>query len=372
MPACKLNLRERLEDTLLDLSMSEIEEVPVKEIAQIKKATSLDLSNNQLKTLGKNFAPMLTHLIKLDLSNNQLTELPENFGELVNLRHLDLYSNQIMHLPLSLGQLKMLKWLDLKNNPLVPKLAEIAGPCLDSHQCQQCARAVVSFLQTMQVQVAEERQRRLLQKRKQQEMVEEAKKKEQQQQQAQKNKKKKGGKSNSNTQIKAENGVTNNMGGGDTGASTKKAAPKQQSAACAHSKPVTTVSSVLFRMLRGIFLGSFIAILAICLLYFIDEEKFRGAQAHAVQVWNATVEALPVQVVEAGQKFKEMVKPTVEIARSKAEAAYMWVNTDPAVKEYLEAVKAFWNVIFSSVYDICRTVNQQFPLYVETVKKKIF
>jgi len=32
MPSCKLNLRERLEDTELDLSMSQIEEVPVREI----------------------------------------------------------------------------------------------------------------------------------------------------------------------------------------------------------------------------------------------------------------------------------------------------------------------------------------------------
>lgn len=32
MPGCKLNLREQLEDNELDLSMSEIEEVPVREI----------------------------------------------------------------------------------------------------------------------------------------------------------------------------------------------------------------------------------------------------------------------------------------------------------------------------------------------------
>ena len=78
------------------------------------------------------------------------------------------FFSQLMHLPLSLGQLKVLRWLDLKGNPLVPKLAEIAGPCLDTQQCQQCARKVVSFLQTMQIQVTEERERRLLQKRKQQ------------------------------------------------------------------------------------------------------------------------------------------------------------------------------------------------------------
>jgi hypothetical protein len=65
----------------------------------------------------------------------------------------------------------MLRWLDLKNNPLLPKLAEIAGPCLDEQQCQQSARKVVTFLHTMQIQVAEERERRLRQKRKQQGVI---------------------------------------------------------------------------------------------------------------------------------------------------------------------------------------------------------
>ena len=32
MPSGKWNLRDRLEDTVLDLSMSQIEEVPVREI----------------------------------------------------------------------------------------------------------------------------------------------------------------------------------------------------------------------------------------------------------------------------------------------------------------------------------------------------
>lgn len=65
----------------------------------------------------------------------------------------------------------MLRWLDLKSNPLVPKLAEVVGPCLDAQQCQQSARNVVTFMQTMQVQVDEERQRILLQKRKEQGVI---------------------------------------------------------------------------------------------------------------------------------------------------------------------------------------------------------
>ena len=35
MSSSKLNLRDRLEDTVLDLSMSQIEEVPVREIVSL-------------------------------------------------------------------------------------------------------------------------------------------------------------------------------------------------------------------------------------------------------------------------------------------------------------------------------------------------
>jgi len=35
MPSSKLNLRDRLEDTVLDLSMSQIDEVPVREIVSL-------------------------------------------------------------------------------------------------------------------------------------------------------------------------------------------------------------------------------------------------------------------------------------------------------------------------------------------------
>lgn len=370
MRGAKLNLRERLEDTVLDLSMSQIEEVPVREISQIKKATSLDLSNNQLKSLGKNFAPMLTHLIKLDLSNNHLAELPDNFGELVSLRHLDLYNNQITHLPLSLGQLKMLRWLDLKNNPLLPKLAEIAGPCLDAQQCQQSARKVVTFLQTMQVQVDEERQRRLLQKRKQQELAEQAQKKEQQKQQLQK-KKKKAAKSNNSTQVKTENGTTSVTGGNNVG-DVKKAAPKYQNETFTHSRPTRKVSSLLLRLLKSVLLGAFITILMLWMLYHLDEERFHGAQAHAKIVWNTTLAAMPRQIVEMGQVFKKMTNSTITFIWSKTEAAYTWINTDPTVKEYFEVGRALWNILYAKLYDLCRTVNQQIPLYVETVKKKIF
>jgi len=119
-------------------------------------------------------------------------------------------------------------------------------------------------------------------------------------------------------------------------------------------------------------LWAFITLLALWMLYLVDEERFRGAQAHAKSVWNITVAALPLQIVEAGQKLKEMMKPTTAFIWSKGEAAYTWVNTDPTVKEYFEVGRALWKVLCIKVYDLCRTLNQQIPLYVETVKKKLF
>lgn len=158
-PKNKINLKDKLEDGELDLSMSDLQEVPVRDIAVLKKATSLDLSNNRLTSLGKNFIS-LTQIVKLDLSKNLLKELPEDFGEMSQLKHLDLYSNQLKHLPLSFYKLKSLRWLDLKNNPLVPAVAKVAGQCLDSTQCVQCAKDVVIFFTQMKEQIEEETARR--------------------------------------------------------------------------------------------------------------------------------------------------------------------------------------------------------------------
>ncbi|EFA00165.1 leucine-rich repeat-containing protein 59 [Tribolium castaneum] len=166
MAPSKINVKERVSDGEIDLSMSDLQDVPVKEIAVFKKATSLDLSNNHLKTLPGNFAT-LTHLTKLDLSKNQLSELPEDFGDLVKLKYLDLYQNQLQYLPLSFHKFKALKWLDLKDNPLVPAVAKVAGPCLDAKQCQSCAKDVVSFFTQVQEQIANDLESRQKQRQKQ-------------------------------------------------------------------------------------------------------------------------------------------------------------------------------------------------------------
>lgn len=154
------NVKNRLKDETLDLSLCDLKEVPVREIATIKKATILDLSNNLLTFLPNTFVD-LKQIIKLDLSKNMLTEIPENFGELRQLKHLDLYANQISRLPLSLSELKNLRWLDLKENPLTLAVASVAGPCSNLSECQACARNIVSYLSYVKVTIEEEKLRRL-------------------------------------------------------------------------------------------------------------------------------------------------------------------------------------------------------------------
>uniref|UniRef100_A0A8D1NY99 Leucine-rich repeat-containing protein 59 n=1 Tax=Sus scrofa TaxID=9823 RepID=A0A8D1NY99_PIG len=154
------NLRDKLDGNELDLSLSDLNEVPVKELAALPKATILDLSCNKLTTLPSEFCG-LTHLVKLDLSKNKLRQLPADFGRLVNLQHLDLLNNRLVTLPVSFAQLKSLKWLDLKDNPLDPVLAKVAGDCLDEKQCKQCANKVLQHMKAVQADQERERQRRL-------------------------------------------------------------------------------------------------------------------------------------------------------------------------------------------------------------------
>ncbi|KAI4493121.1 hypothetical protein M0802_009671 [Mischocyttarus mexicanus] len=154
------NVEKRLKGSRLDLCYCDLGQVPVEEIATIRKVTYLDLSNNFLATLPNNFI-ILKQIYMLDLSKNMLTEIPENFGEMTQLKYLDLYANQISRLPLSLSELKNLKWLDLKENPLTPAVASIAGPCNSTEDCKNCARNVVEYLSNVKRSVEEEKLRRL-------------------------------------------------------------------------------------------------------------------------------------------------------------------------------------------------------------------
>ncbi|EFN79052.1 Leucine-rich repeat-containing protein 59 [Harpegnathos saltator] len=154
------NIKDKLKDNNLDLSLCDLKEVPVREIASVKKARNVNLSTNLLVSLPATFIT-LKQIVKLDLSRNMLTELPENFGEMTQLKYLDLYSNQISRLPLSLSELKNLRWLDLKENPLTEAVATVAGPCSNLNECQACALNIVNYLSTVKLLIEEEKLRRL-------------------------------------------------------------------------------------------------------------------------------------------------------------------------------------------------------------------
>lgn len=157
----KMLLKDKLEDDELDLSLMQLTDIPVKEMAALgKKVFKLNISHNLLTMVPGNL-PMISHLVALDLSKNKISELPENFGQLVKLRTLDLYSNEIEKLPLSFAQLKSLKWLDLKENPLVPELAKAAGPCITKIDCEQAAKRVVARLQSIESQLIQEEKKRM-------------------------------------------------------------------------------------------------------------------------------------------------------------------------------------------------------------------
>ncbi|XP_075701445.1 leucine-rich repeat-containing protein 59 [Rhinoderma darwinii] len=155
------NLRDKLDGNELDLSLSDLSDIPVRDLAAIPKATILDLSCNKLTTLPGDFCS-LTHIVRLDLSKNQLVQLPSEFGRLVNLQHLDLLQNRLKALPVTFAQIKSLKWLDLKDNPLNAALAKVAGDCLDEKQCKECAQKVLQYMSVIQSEQEHVLQRKLL------------------------------------------------------------------------------------------------------------------------------------------------------------------------------------------------------------------
>jgi len=157
----KFYLKDKLDDDELDLSMMQLTEIPVKEIEQLgNKVQRLNLSHNLLTSVPANL-PLLAQLTHLDLSKNQIVDLPENFGHLVKLKNLDLYANKISRLPLGFAQLRSLKWLDLKENPLVPELANAAGPCVTKTECELAAKKVVARLQSIESQLFQEKKKRV-------------------------------------------------------------------------------------------------------------------------------------------------------------------------------------------------------------------
>lgn len=226
--------------------------------------------------MQKNFVT-LTNLVKLDLSKNQLKELPENFGELIKLKHLDLYKNQLQHLPLSFSKLKALKWLDLKDNPLMPKIAQIAGLCLDSKQCQSCAKDIVLFYTKLEEQIQQERDMREMHRQKS--LMEKEAIVQKQKQQEKKNKKKQ--KQQASDQ------------GGDKGKRDLNGVPKKTEIKSKSDGKSVKTKNVLLRL----FLYSFVLLLFSSLILFVstslDLPYTRNVESFVTHLWKTGVNNLP-------------------------------------------------------------------------------
>lgn len=184
----KLNIKERIDGDKMDLSLSDITEIPAKEIVCTKwfaplpqrfancycflgglqtgqqcgsiqqsdcnywckcirngQDTFNDIHHYVISPTQPSIA-LLNHITVLDLSKNHITVLPAEIGKLVNLRHLDLYNNRLDHLPIEMGKLRKLRYLDVKNNPLKSGIAQIVGQCLTTQECQTAAKKVVCII----------------------------------------------------------------------------------------------------------------------------------------------------------------------------------------------------------------------------------
>uniref|UniRef100_A0A182MQC4 Leucine-rich repeat-containing protein 59 n=1 Tax=Anopheles culicifacies TaxID=139723 RepID=A0A182MQC4_9DIPT len=144
-----INVRDRLVDNVLDLSLMNISKVPVQEIKPLRRATVLDLSSNRITIIEASTAA--------NLSKNRITTICDDFGLLTNLRRLDLYKNQITKLPLTFGRLRNLKYLDLKENPLNPVFKKLIGTCSDTSDCLAAATRAVDLMKQVERRVMEDR-----------------------------------------------------------------------------------------------------------------------------------------------------------------------------------------------------------------------
>lgn len=281
-----------------------------------------------------NFAPSLSYLTKLDLSKNQLTELPENFGDLAKLKHLDLYQNQLQHLPLSFSKLKALKWLDLKDNPLVPAVAKVSGQCLDSKQCQTCAKDVVKFFTQVQEQITSDLENRQKIKEKQIQINH------QKEMENKKNKKKEKSK-----QQKKENGLLNE-------ASLKPLSKKAK-------KPTVVEKEAKNSSCLGRFICS-ITILALTALFVLTSVKYKHTtrvEDGVVDLYGRGLKSLPPNV----QIYVETVGNYVQFVHSKTgnvtlEAVDYLTKSDNFVNAY--------NTVAAYIESLLQTVKEQYKKYV--------
>lgn len=277
---------------------------------------SLDLSNNRLTYLPSNFT-VLTSLTKLDLSKNEITELPEEFGTLSKLRYLDLYKNKLERLPLSFNQLIHLKFLDLKDNPLVPVLAKVAGPCVDTKGCQQCARDIVNFYKKLQEEVDTEVEMRNKARAKQLELNKQKKQDERKKNKVEKQKNKKNN---------VEKEIKNNL----TEKPPKKEPKKNKNVQKRKHKDRSSSFSYLFL---------FIFFLLLWVLISIEHPVLQPLSNTISKYFNTTVNKLPIEYKSYGEFCGSAVKSSQEHTKRFVQNTVEFIHTNLFSQDIVNKIK---------------------------------
>ncbi|KAI5701629.1 hypothetical protein M8J76_010350 [Diaphorina citri] len=357
MSSGKLNLNNHLKNGEIDLSLSEIKEVPVKELAQYKsKASSIDLSNNKISNIGKNFPVSLTHIVKLNLSKNLLKSLPDNFGELINLKQLDLYNNKIQTLPLSFGNLKKLEWLDVKGNPLAPKVAQITGPCSNKKECEAAAKNTVKTYAAMLKDVENEKKALLAQQKKKEKEDKAAAQNKQEDKSSKKNKNKENNKSSANT---------NSAPSPKTEKSKQKSQPqqngKQQQTQKSkqknskndkkdQAKPKSFLGKVfgfISSLFKIIFVSTIVSVGAIFVLSLLDEDKFKILMEHIrVGSQNYVSRDLQNSIIKYTLNSGKSLKLFGTYIMKSMSDFYVYLTTDEKLLSYRKNVQEFIHVTY--------------------------
>ncbi|QXP53092.1 leucine-rich repeat domain-containing protein [Cellulophaga sp. HaHa_2_1] len=107
----------------LEIELNKLEGLP-EDIGKLSKLETIWLSNNNIKELPDSFCD-LKSLTTLSIENNELSHLPKNIGNLSNLEFLFATDNSLYDIPESIGNMKNLYYLFLEKNRLKDLPADI-------------------------------------------------------------------------------------------------------------------------------------------------------------------------------------------------------------------------------------------------------
>lgn len=170
----------------------------------------------------------------------------------------------------------------------MPKIAQIAGPCLDAKQCQTCAKNVVVFYVKLQKQVQQEKENRDQQRQKSLQQKEANAQKQKQQEKKDKKKQKQNKTAVEGTKSKAANGVV---------------AKKTETKSKKKSKPVR--KNWFLRFFLNLFAFLFVASLVLFIATSLDLSYTKNVEGFVAQTWKIGVGYLPVEFQTAAVQFEQ-------------------------------------------------------------------